>query len=148
MRIGLVSAPRVSPPIALPKALREWPGKHARRHDCGQHGRLTVHEISQLSGVSKSRIYNRIRQGVQAEALCAKAVLASTRARKRTQSHDYRDNCDLHVAMACQAQVGIRLALRYGRHAPTAAHLMADYGMSRATAYRMRRAYLDALGEP
>lgn len=48
---------------------------------------------------------------------------------------------------ACAISFGIRLALAFPTRAPTVDELRSAFGVSRATAYRWRRAWLDAHGE-
>lgn len=49
----------------------------------------------------------------------------------------------------CQRELGMRIALHYaGRPTPTVRELAKAFPMSRATAYRWRRALMDARGEP
>ncbi|MFC3715191.1 hypothetical protein ACFONC_03375 [Luteimonas soli] len=54
----------------------------------------------------------------------------------------------VHTTGTGTVNLAVRLALRFGGRPPSVAHLCAEFGMSRATAYRWRRAFLDALGLP
>lgn len=53
----------------------------------------------------------------------------------------------IHTNGAGTVNLAVRLALRFGGQAPSVPQLRNEFGMSRATAYRWRRAFLDALGK-
>lgn len=54
----------------------------------------------------------------------------------------------VHTTGNGTVHLAVRVALRFGGRPPSVAHLCTEFGMSRATAYRWRRAFLDALGLP
>lgn len=59
-----------------------------------------------------------------------------------------RAACYTEQAVHTTGHVAVQVALRFAGRAPSVAQLREEFGMSRATAYRWRRAFLDALGQP
>jgi hypothetical protein len=117
--------------------------KPERVHDCGAYGRLTTSAVAARAGVKRSTVSSRRAAGVHGEALCAPPLPVGVGRRSR-QSGDYRE------ALHCErttVTTAVRIARAFPHRAPTAADLMTRFGMSRATAYRWRRAFLDATGE-
>ena len=61
---------------------------------------------------------------------------------------DYRDSLTRDSSQVAHSGIhtAIAIAHRFTHHAPTVAQLREAFNMSRATAYRWRRAWLDANG--
>ena len=108
----------------------------ARLHDCGPHGRLTAKQIAALAGISRGMVSIRISSGLRGEALVAPAKRGVRLPGDYTVSVGTIGHIGIHVA--------VRLAVSHRDRAPTIAHLRDQYGMSRATAYRWRAAFIDA----
>ena len=117
--------------------------KKAKRHDCGRHGQLTAAEAAAIAGISPAAVYQRLTDGVKGDALCASTPSHSERYRKRRRSYtlDAPATCGGVVAYTAA-----RIAVRFHGQAPDVDVLMRDFGMHRATAYRWRAAFVDALG--
>lgn len=87
-------------------------------------------------------MYGRVGMGIRGERLC----LPAKPRRKRTGTfHD-----GLHVPFGGNSAMFIAclLANHFRGGAPDVEVLQAKFGMQRATAYRWRRAWLDANGQP
>jgi predicted DNA-binding transcriptional regulator AlpA len=108
----------------------------AATHDCGEHGWLTVRQISERTGISEQTIYNRVKEGVSGERLLDPVRRGTHPPGDYTGGIASIGNLGLHTA--------VRLAISHRERAPTIEHLRAQYGMSRATAYRWRAAFIDA----
>ena len=65
--------------------------------------------------------------------------------RKRTNS-DYRGRFVGARANAVQMRIAFAMLMRFPRRVPNWQHIAAEFRMSRATAYRWRRALMDARG--
>jgi hypothetical protein len=120
--------------------LRPWRGRSPAKHDCGEHGELTAGQIARVAGISVNSVHQRIRSGVRGTALCAPKMQP-----RRRHGQSYL----LQIAPS-GAKASLFLALRivrlYGSRPPTVESLRSEFGMCRATAYRWRRAWLDAHG--
>ena len=117
-------------------------GRIPKRHDCGHHGLLTAREISAISGVCESAIHQRIRNGVSGEAL---ADPKST-TRPRGEAYTVRDAGVPATTGITRVAVAVSICRRFPDAPPTVDLLRREYGMSRATAYRWRAAFVDAMG--
>jgi len=67
--------------------------------------------------------------------------------RRRQRAASYTEQA-VHTTGHGTVHVAVQVALRFAGRAPSVAQLREEFGMSRATAYRWRRAFLDALGQP
>lgn len=116
-------------------------GPQAALHDCGKHGRLTVAQIAGIAGVSANSIYCRIRMGVAGEKLCESRTARKSQGRKVS----YRGQ-DIHTVGSVNIAVAVTIARAYTTRPPSIDQLRNRFQMSRATAYRWRAAFVDAMG--
>lgn len=120
--------------------LQPWRGRPAAKHDCGEYGVLTAGQIARLAGINVASVHHRIGRGVKGAALCAPKTQPGQR---------YGESYVVRVVPS-GAKAALFLALRiirlYGSRTPTVESLRSEFGMSRASAYRWRRAWLDAHG--
>ena len=116
-------------------------GPAAKLHDCGEHGRLTAYQIAGKAGVHETTIYRRIRLGVRGADLCLPRL-----ERKRAAS----TACYRGESIRTMGHVGIAVAVTIARawptRPPTVQELRNRFEMSRATAFRWRAAFVDAMG--
>ena len=108
----------------------------ATAHDCGEHGQLTVRQISAITGITEPVIYRRVQNGVTGEGLLSPPKHGVRQPGSYVDNAVSTGNLILHTA--------VKLAIAHRSKAPTIAHLREQYGMSRATAYRWRAAFIDA----
>ena len=117
-------------------------GPAAKRHDCGSHGMLTVREIAAVAGINQNSVYRRLGYGVKGEALCQPREKRPA----RKVECDYKGTSVVATSGAVMVAVAVQIALAYPRRPPTVDELRSRYNMSRATAYRWRAAFIDAMG--
>lgn len=115
-------------------------GRIAKRHDCGEHGQLTVREIAPIAGLSEPAIYSRLSRGVSGAALCAPAMSSVPQPGRTYTDRTARTNGNITLAVACI------MARKFPDRPPSVDQLRAEFDMSRATAYRWRAAFRDAMG--
>ena len=116
---------------------------YAQRHDCGDFGSLRAREIAELAGVKVTTVYARIREGISGEELCRPPSSHADRHLKKRRGYTMNQPA---TSGNVTASTAVRIAVRFKNRAPDVAELTRDFGMSRATAYRWRNAFLDALG--
>lgn len=102
----------------------------AKKHDCGEHGKLTVSQIAGRAGITTFGIYQRIRDGVTGAALCDPA-----HDRLRRQ----KSPCSRPVILAA-----LKLATRFPDRLPTVDEIIATHPMSKGNAVRWRYALDEA----
>lgn len=112
-----------------------------RRYDCGSHGLLTAKQISAVSGRALNSVYVRIKSGYTGERLVAHRIVVERSVGRRC----FRAECtptlgNSAIFLAC------KLARKFTSRPPTVSELREQFGMSRATAYRWRAAFIDAMG--
>lgn len=117
----------------------------ARLIDCGEAGFLTGAEVALRAGIAIETVRSRLESNWPPDRMLETAY----------QHHAGRDGKSFRAALYDAPSgtrhggllLAARVALRYRGHAPTVEQLVADFGMSRATAYRWRGAFLDAGAE-
>lgn len=114
--------------------------RKVKRYDCGSHGRLTVKQIADLTGLAEGSIRNRLALGRRGEELCVPRVVRAPHQVVQYRGREVRTTGNLGIAVAC------RIARAFSDREPTVDALRSMFDMSRATAYRWRRAWLDANG--
>lgn len=117
--------------------------RKARTYDCGSAGQLTAQQAALRAGVEPHAIRSRYRDGVRGDDLLTPPQSATQgEARNLPLPHGVRrqrENLRHRVR---------ELARDFaGRH-PNVAQLRARFDCSRATAYRIQRAWRDVFGEP
>lgn len=120
--------------------LQPMRGAVAKRYDCGEHGRLTTREIAAQAGITASSVHNRIARGIRGDALCAPKA-----APRRRHSVCFTATAT-PAGVPAVFYMALKLLRMFPTRAPSAAFLRHSFGMSRATAYRYRRAWLDVHG--
>ena len=118
-------------------------GKSYSLVNCGRFGLLTYRQIAQHAGISVAAAYHRKSRGVTGEALCARLDRLQCR---RAAKPSYRHGQAIDPSASGALFMAIRVAKAFPHAPPTADQLMKHFGMQRATAYRWRRAWLDAAG--
>lgn len=118
-------------------------GKPYAKLDCGRFGVLPYAQIATLAGISIKAVYQRKRRGISGEALCARVDRGQCR---RNARPSYRHGLNIDPNSQGALYTAIRVAQAYPKSVPSVAQLMSHFGMQRATAYRWRRAWLDASG--
>lgn len=121
--------------------LHPYPKREARKYDCGAAGLLTVREITQRTGRAEATIRSRIAAGIRGDALASNPPRRSAACRYREQS-TVPGGTHGGMFVACR----IARSLRSKDDIPSVRQLMERFGMSRATAYRWRAAWLAAMG--
>jgi hypothetical protein len=123
----------------VPKSRRT--GRVAKRHSVEGHGELTAAEIATLAGIGVEAARRRVQQGRPArEVLAPKHALVNKRG-----SSGYSFMEQVFATGHCTMTVAVRIARAFPHDAPSVAWLRCTFGMSRSTAYRWRRAWLDEL---
>lgn len=111
------------------------------KHDCGEHGWLTVKQIHQRMGIPASTIRDRVQRGVTGEELM-RVRIGAREDRKETT---YRDGA-VRTGGVGTIALAVTVARAFPTRAPTVEELQSMFGMHRATAYRWREAFIDAIG--
>lgn len=101
-------------------------------------GSMTVAQIAEAAGISQTAACRRLRDGVSGERLFAKDLRSGSG--RNYAAPTYRDAPGMGKAI----EIACRLARLYADGAPPIETLQTKFGMCRATAYRWRRAWLDA----
>lgn len=123
----------------VPKSRR--PGRIAKRHSIDGHGDLTVEEIARIAGIGVEAARRRVGSGRPAhEILAPKHAIVNKRG-----SSGYSFMEQVFATGHCTMTVAVRIARAFPHDAPSIAWLRCTFGMSRSTAYRWRRAWLDEL---
>jgi hypothetical protein len=133
--IATIGGPLPNEHIAIPPlvpARRLASTCEGRRYDCGQHGTLSVKEIADLVGTSKTAIYKRLAANVRGEALCSR--------RWARQSEVRRESPPRRHTLAA----AFKLAVMYPDHVPTVKEIQAFRPMSRQNAQCWRQAIATA----
>lgn len=118
-------------------------GRKPRRHDCGEHGWLTAGEIAERAGLSYSAINDRLRRGVKGAALLAPAT---PHVRRRGTAVTAWTDKGMHTCGSITIAAALRIVRLWPDRPPSVAQLRETFGVSRATAYRWRAAWIDELG--
>lgn len=111
------------------------------KHDCGQHGWLTVKQIHKRTGVPERTIRDRVQRGVTGDEL----MRARIGARETRSETTYRDAA-VRTGGVGTIELAVRVARAFPCRVPTVKELQSMFGMHRATAYRWREAFIDAMG--
>lgn len=114
------------------------PHADAVRHDCGEHGALTVREIMAASGLSLRSIRRRLEAGVKGAGLCA-----PWRPGKKPPA-TFRDSMTIPDGVSQTVYVACLIARRYPLRAPKARDLHAEFGMGMSQAFKWARALREA----
>lgn len=107
----------------------------AVRHDCGEHGSLTVREIAAKSGLTVRAIRKRMANGVAGAALCAPWKPG------KKPPGSWRGQHGVPNTVASIVFMAILVARRYHGRAPRPAELRDEFGLSPAQAFRWARAF-------
>ena len=105
------------------------------RYACGRYGKLTVAQIAEIAGTSKTAIFKRIKAGYRDEQLCAPrwSTLSSIRKLSPPRSH---------ILVAAFV-----IAERYPNRLPTLAEIQRLRPMSKQNAQQWRQAIATARSE-
>lgn len=130
---AVLDTAQLAPPAPLaPRTQRLASTCFGKRYDCGKHGTLSVKEIADIAGTSKTAVYNRLRADVSGEALCAPRW--SRQSEIRRESPPRR-----HTLVAA-----FRLAALFADRVPTIEEIQAFRPMSRQNAQCWRQAIATA----
>lgn len=111
--------------IATPRARKS----HAKKFNCGAHGRLTAAQIARIAGITESRVHQRVRIGWKGEELC----LA-----KHDSLRVVRERCSKPVV-----RIAMKLARAFPDGTPTLAQIRKVHPMCERNAMRWRQALAD-----
>ncbi|MGN6094481.1 MAG: hypothetical protein ACTHOL_19190 [Luteibacter jiangsuensis] len=107
----------------------------AVRHDCGEHGSLTVREIAATAGMTERAIRKRMAKGVTGAALCAPWKPG------KKPTGIWRGQHGVPNTVASVVFMAILVARRYVGRTPSPAELRDEFGLSPAQAFRWARAF-------
>lgn len=105
-------------------------GRKSQRHDCGEHGELTVAQIAGRVGTSHSAIYRRIRAGTKGAALVAP---------RHDKLRHFRTPATRPVVLTA-----VKLVTRFPDRLPSVEEIIGVQPMSHAGALRWRKALAKA----
>ena len=115
-------------------------GRPPQLHDCGVHGRLSVREIAAIASLAHSTVRSRLGRGVTGEWLLRTYLVPAV------PKPSYTENAPPSGSCSVIAYEVFRIVRYFGGRQPTVSGLRELLGCSRATAFRLRRAWRDANG--
>lgn len=119
-------------------ALEPMKPRPAKQYNCGRHGRLTVRQIAYRTGLGEAQVRQRISAGTRGDDLLVPHV-------PRNRRQQFTTRC---AEAAGTYVIAFLLARDFSGRTPGVDQLQRRFECSRATAYRIRRAWRDVFGEP